>query len=282
MALLSLIESLSAAAGVSSKEIEGFCFALSGVSRKEDFKRIEELLRRHMLHKRSRVIPDFEAALLGGTRGEAGLVVISGTGSVVFGRSKSGKTKKVLGHGHLIGDPGSGYDLGIRGLRAILAAGEERGEKTKLGGRILDDLSLRNQEEIVPWLYSVEDAKQATARLAPTVLSAAEGGDKVAEGIVRTCAGELVDVAVFTAEHLGLTGERFDVVLSGGVLENNPGYFRLMETMVSERISGANPIRPEKEPAFGALVALLGRPESLPTEPSEADAGGQEECGPAR
>jgi len=267
--LLTLIECLCSGAGVSPEEIEGFCFALSGVSRAEDFRNIERLLRRRRIERKSKVIPDYEAALVGGTRKERGVVVISGTGSVVFGKNRSGKTKKVCGHGHLLGDPGSGYDIGIRALRAVIAAGEGRGEKTKLAARIVNEISLKGEEDIVPWLYSVDDPKLATARLAPTVISVAEEGDKVAGEILRSSAGELADVAMFAADSLGLTGEAFDVVLCGGVFENNPRYFHLMESVLSDRIPVANPVRAESEAAFGALVALLGRGSSTPTGKQE-------------
>jgi len=262
--LIALIESLSSAAGVSPKEIEGFCFALSGVSRAADFRNIEGLLREHLLLKKSKIIPDFEAALLGGTSKEEGLVVVSGTGSVVFGKNKSGKEKKVSGHGHLIGDPGSGYDLGIRSLRAVIAASEGRGEGTKLTAKILHEIGVKGEDEIVPWLYSIEDQKLAVARLAPTVISAAEEGDKVAGEITRSCALELAELAAFVVDYLGLTGQPLDIVLSGGVFENNPSYFRLMESVLSEKIPAAHPMRPENEPALGALVAVLGRPSPQP------------------
>jgi len=263
--LLSIIESLCSAAGVSPKEIQGFCFALSGVSRPRDFRSIEELLRRYLLHKRSKIISDAEAALLGGTARAEGIVIISGTGSVVFGRTASGKTMKIGGHGHLIGDPGSGYDLGIRALRAVLASAEGRAEKTKLTRKILDAIPLKAEDEIVPWLYALDDPKGAVARLAPAVIAAAEEADIVAGQILRAAAGELADLATFTARQLGLAEKPFDIVLSGGVFLKNPPYFDLMQSVLSDKISSANPVRPENEPAFGALVALLGRPTSSPT-----------------
>ncbi len=261
--LLTLIESLSSAAGLSPKEIAGFCFALSGVSRPADFRSIGEVLRRHLIHKKSKVIPDAEAALLGGTSKGFGLAIISGTGSVVFGKNRDAKTKKVSGHGHLIGDLGSGYDLGIRALRALLAAAEGSGERTKLTGRILDAIPLKGEDEIVPWLYALDDPKAPVARLAPVVIAAADHDDNVAGAILRSAAEELANLAAFTASHLGLTGEPHDVVLCGGVFQNNPSYFHLMQSVLLEKIPGANPMRPENEPAFGALVALLGRPGTL-------------------
>jgi N-acetylglucosamine kinase-like BadF-type ATPase len=282
--LLTLIESLCSAGGVSSKEIEGFCFALSGVSRPRDVGSIEEMLRRHLLHKKSKIISDAEAALLGGTSKEAGLAVISGTGSVVFGRNKSGKTKKIGGHGHLIGDPGSGFDIGIRALRAIIAATEGRGEKTKLSRSVLNApplAGLKGEDEIVPWIYSLDDPKVTIARLASTVIATSEARDAVAEEILRSAAEELAGLALFAARDLGLTEERFDVVLTGGVFLNNTAYFHLMQSILSETMPFANPMRPENDPAFGALVALLGRPATSQSDDAEDHSGTQNDSGSA-
>jgi N-acetylglucosamine kinase-like BadF-type ATPase len=240
------------------------------VSRPADFRSIEGILRRHLLHNKSKVIPDAEAALLGGTSRGVGIVVISGTGSVVFGRNRAGKTKKVSGHGHLIGDPGSGYDLGIRALRAILASAEGRVGKTKLTWNVLRAIPLGSEDEVVPWLYSQPDVKQVVARLAPTVIATAvQEHDPVAGEILRSATEELAGLVAFTARYLDLAEQPFDVVLSGGVFLNNPAYFSLMQSSLSAKISTANPIRPENDPAFGALVSLLGRPASSRKEGDE-------------
>ncbi len=275
--LLTLIESLCSAGGLSPKEIEGFCFALSGVSRPEDFKTIQAILRRHLIHERSKILPDFEAALLGGTSKGAGMVVMSGTGSVVFGRNGKGQTKKVGGHGHLVGDPGSAYDIGIKGLKAIIGASEGRTGKTLLRKKILQAASLKRVDDIVPWLHGADTPKVSVASLAPIVISAAQQKDEVAQDILRSAAAELADLAAFTANTLELDREPFDIVLSGGVFQNNPEYFRLMKSLLSETMALANPTEPENEPAFGALVALRGRPVPQPTGESTncAAASGQ-------
>jgi N-acetylglucosamine kinase-like BadF-type ATPase len=258
-ALFSLIESLCRSAGVSLEQVEGFCFALAGVSRPADHGTIGRVLRRHRIDGRSKVISDAEAALLGGTAKGVGVAVIAGTGSVVFGRNESGETKKVAGVGHLLGDPGSGYDVGIRGLRAVIAASEGRGEKTELSHALLNAISLEAVEMIVPWLYSLEDPKAAVAGLAPVVIACAERNDAAAGKILRDAAEELAEAVCFAVNWLGLSGAGLDIVLCGGVLENNATYFHLMESAISDTLPTARPVRPRNDAAFGALVALLGR-----------------------
>jgi N-acetylglucosamine kinase-like BadF-type ATPase len=105
--------------------------------------------------------------------------------------------------------------------------------------------------------------KRVVARLAPTVIAiAAQEHDTVAAEILRSATEELAGLAAFTATRLELSQKPFDVVLSGGVFLNNAPYFSLMQSSISAKISNANPIRPENDPAFGALVSLLGRPVS--------------------
>lgn len=100
---------------------------------------------------RTWVAPDATAAWLGAFLGRPGIVVIAGTGSVAVGGSP-GALHLVGGHGHLVGDEGSGYWIGRMALRAALAAAEGAGPLTWLGdalteaaGASLDELVLRVQ-----------------------------------------------------------------------------------------------------------------------------------------
>ena len=49
------------------------------------------------------------------------MVVIAGTGSIAVGVDADGRTARAGGWGHILGDEGSGYDLGHRGLNAATA-----------------------------------------------------------------------------------------------------------------------------------------------------------------
>src|SRR5947209_922696 len=49
---------------------------------------------------------DAEIALAGALSGEAGIVVVSGTGSIAFGKNDAGQTARTGGWGYLFGDEG--------------------------------------------------------------------------------------------------------------------------------------------------------------------------------
>src|SRR5262245_31536838 len=65
---------------------------------------------------------DLETALAAAPLEDAAarVLVLSGTGSCCFGVSAKGKKAKVGGWGHILGDKGSGYEIGLRGLKAVV------------------------------------------------------------------------------------------------------------------------------------------------------------------
>ena len=76
------------------------------------------------------------------------MLVLSGTGSCCFGRTWNGKTAKVGGWGHILGDKGSGFEIGLRALKAVVYYYDRDGEWSKLGQRILRKLAL-NEPDLV-------------------------------------------------------------------------------------------------------------------------------------
>jgi N-acetylglucosamine kinase-like BadF-type ATPase len=116
------------------------------------------------LARRLMVLSDAQAALLGALDGQPGVLVLSGTGSIVIGRDGRGRWKRTGGMGPLLGDEGSAFWLGREWLR-VTTAGE-------------DFLPARRL------VYS-SDPVARIAALAPRVLRSARRGDRRARRIVR-------------------------------------------------------------------------------------------------
>ena len=66
-----------------------------------------------------------------GDRRRPGVGAISGTGSNVFGVGADGRAWRAGGWGHLLGDEGSGYWLGIESIRAALRDREAPGPRPR-------------------------------------------------------------------------------------------------------------------------------------------------------
>jgi len=257
--LFDLLERLADGAGTRLDEVTRFCFALAGLWREADRRAIGGALQRHGILDRATLISDVEALLATGKPDEPAIAVVAGTGSVVVARDAAGRLHKVGGNGHLLDDAGSGYDLGISGLRAALEAHDGRGPQTVLTRVLLEATGLAEVSDVVPWLYALADQKREVAQLAPHVVEAAEGGDSVARAIVDRAAGELARWCTIAAQALSLVDRPVEVLLAGGLLGHNAGYTRLLGECVAVELPRAQVGSPAREAAQGAaLIALRG------------------------
>jgi len=75
---------------------------------------------------------DVEAAFHDAFPEGPGILLIAGTGSIAWLRSADDVTRRVGGWGQHIGDEGSGFALGIAGLRLVTHAADGRAGETRL------------------------------------------------------------------------------------------------------------------------------------------------------
>ena len=90
---------------------------------------------------------------------QAGILVISGTGSVIVGRSAGGKIGRAGGWGHWLGDHGSGYWLALTGLRAAIRELDRTGQPSTTLRRLLRRLKLKSPEQLVEWIAGATKAE---------------------------------------------------------------------------------------------------------------------------
>ncbi len=152
------------------------------------------------------------------------VVIISGTGSCCFGRNPEGKTAKVGGWGHFLGDRGSGYDLARQALSRVLTRYDETGLWPPLGARLLAALALNEPNDLVSWLFAASKAE--VAALSRHVFAAAAARDPVATRVVAEAARDLAQAATVCARRLRGKGRSVEFVLAGGVVGHQPDYAR--------------------------------------------------------
>jgi N-acetylglucosamine kinase-like BadF-type ATPase len=152
---------------------------------------------------RTRVAPDATTAWLGAFLGRPGIAVIAGTGSVAVGGSP-GALQRAGGHGHLVGDEGSGYWIGRMALRAALAAAEGAGPPTRLGGA-LTEAAGASLDELVLRIQRSPGDRTVLAGLAPVVGRCAgrPDEDQVAGSILAQAATALAGLAAALRQRLG-------------------------------------------------------------------------------
>jgi N-acetylglucosamine kinase-like BadF-type ATPase len=122
-----------------------------------------------------------------------GILVVAGTGSMAMGRAADGREARAGGWGAALGDEGSGWWLGLHGLRAVARAVDGRGPATTLRGALLEALGLQDPDAMIRWVDAA--SKGEVAALAPVVLRTANGGDAAARRLADEAARELAAAA---------------------------------------------------------------------------------------
>lgn len=245
------------------------CLGLAGAGRPDEQRTIAESLLEKGWADRVRVESDARIALAGAHRGKGGVIAIAGTGSIVLGRGQSGNWVRAGGWGPLLGDEAGAYDIAMRALRSVLAAYDGSGPETLLSRALLAELGLRGWTELVGRVYGGDLDRPTLARLAPTILRCAEGGDRVAIGVVRSAADGLAGQVAAVTRRLGI--DREDALsYAGGLLTGSS----LLRTHIEEalRCKGVRMrLRAARLPPVLGAVLLAWERVGSPLDESELD-----------
>ena len=158
---------------------------------------------------------DMVTALAGASIASTGVIVIAGTGSVAFGKNAAGETAHAGGWGYIMGDEGSGYDIGRKALRAASRAADGRGPDTSLQQTILSHFAVSGLRDVHQRVYSGALTRPQIAGLARVVAQDAAAGDAVALSILTNAGTHLADAALAVVQKLTLTAAT--IYTTGGV-----------------------------------------------------------------
>jgi N-acetylglucosamine kinase-like BadF-type ATPase len=233
------------------------CLGIAGVDRDDEARTVRSIMRRIAFKSRTLVVNDALIALVAGSGDGAGIAIIAGTGSIVYGRNGRGEAARAGGWGHMIGDEGSGYWIGREALAAVMRAADDRGPSTELTPEILAHFDVGDVSRLPRIVYDRAQPRTAVAALGPLVQRVTEQGDAVATRILERAAEELVLGARSVAARLEMRGDAFAFYLAGGM-------FRVVPWLVDELSRRLVEVAPrsqvevlEKEPATGAVWLAL-------------------------
>ena len=177
--------------------------------------------------------------------------IISGTGSMAVCRNHDGTISHTGGWGYILGDEGSGYSIGLNGIKAAIRAAENCAPETMLLAECLEYFSINNIYELIDLYYEKKVSRKKTAAFARTVSKCCENGDEVAKLILEHEANQLSQTA------LGLLkAKNKDIPLGlwGGVFQNNM-FFRHEFTKAMESNGFCNVKLIDFTPEIGAVFA---------------------------
>lgn len=200
-----------------------------------------------------RVCSDAVAGLAAGTKGvERGVVLISGTGTIALAMDAPKPPVRAQGWGALFGDVGSGYWIGVEGMRAHARAEDGLGPPTAISPAL--QAYVGQDADVLEWAYKDGSTDwERFAKLAPLVLDAHKAGDKVASDILeRAAQGLFESVKCAVSKQTGL-GSSFTLVLVGGILTHEGSALaQRIREMMEEEFPESVVTLPELEPHVAA------------------------------
>ena len=244
------------------------CLGIAGVDRDDDAEAVRGIMRRIGFKTRTLVVNDALIALVAGAGDRPGVVVVAGTGSIAYGRDGSARAARAGGWGYLLGDEGGGFWIGRSALMSVVREFDGRGPHTILTDLVLAEMQLGNPTELIHAIYVRGLHRYAIASIAPVVQRAADEGDAVAAEIVERAAWELAAAAASVITRLGMRGDAFPIVLSGGVFRGLPSLIGKVARRVAEVAPRSDVSQLTVEPALGAVTLALAAargPVAIPT-----------------
>src|SRR6478672_5563617 len=178
------------------------CLGMAGVDREDEARIVRGIMRRIGFNARTLVVNDALIALVASAGEAPGIVIIAGTGAIVYGRNAAGEAARAGGWGHMIGDEGSGYWIGREALAAVMRASDGRGPSTRLTAQILAHFKVADVSRLPRIVYDRDVPRVNVAALGPIVQRVAVEGDPVAVRILERAAEELVGAARSVATRL--------------------------------------------------------------------------------
>lgn len=237
--------------------IAAVMLGFAGAGRPVDQKRMYDGLRAMAAQRQiplKRVIVDSDAriALEGAFRGEAGMILIAGTGSIMFGKDANGNIHRVGGWGRFLGDEGSGYSIGREGLVALVQHYDGRGKATLLTKLVAERFHLTDQTIVTEVYKNNFDI----ASVAPLIFEAAERGDDVCDAIVNQAIDELLVHIKTMLPKLSVAG-RAKLAFIGGVIAHENILSGRLREKIEVEIARVSLQEPECSPVYGAVLMAL-------------------------
>ncbi|WP_010676532.1 N-acetylglucosamine kinase [Bacillus timonensis] len=227
--------------------------ALAGIDTENDEKEVNRVVLEAVKElsikiDRLQVENDCLSALLGSTQYKAGVLLIAGTGSIVFAHDANNRIVRSGGWGHRFGDEGSGYWIGKQAIKSVLKMQDGRGEDTLLAKLILRKFNFNKIEDLYNWAYSESYSVDDVGALATTVDEAFRLGDPVSKRILERAVEELLLLVNTAVNSAGIHQNEFDLILQGGVFQHNHYIKNQVRSRIQLSFPKVNMITTTEEP----------------------------------
>jgi glucosamine kinase len=210
------------AAGIAFDQITRTCVGASGAARPELAAIVRNILAQ-IISTPIDVVGDIQIALEAAFDRGPGVIVVGGTGSIAYGRSRTGETHRAGGWGFAIGDEGSAHWIGREAVKTVLRASDRQSAEAVAG-------SAPAKQLLRAWGVTTISGLARTANSIPPpdfaalFPAVAESPGELARQVLSSAGKELADVAAVVIRRLFARdeGATVPVAMIGGVFRYAP------------------------------------------------------------
>jgi glucosamine kinase len=230
------------------KNCRGIAAGIAGARNNTIKKAIADAMKRFLKFRRIIIETDTYIAYYGAFEGQDGIILINGTGSIIYGKIDR-KLYRIGGWGKILGDAGSGYSIGIEALKAA-TEDYDFNRKSKLTRELNKKFGI-NKDTILKKVYQENFEAQ---KLTPFIFQLAEKSDKTCRKIIDR---STLDLLSLITTFLSVFGKRKKIKLAfiGSVLENKNLLSRKLKKLIRNKFRRRIELSVKKfTPEYGAYL----------------------------
>ena len=249
-ALADAVHGALASAGLSADDVKSVCAGVAGAGSPDAAAKIREIIAALLPKAELQVVGDTAVALAAEFQDGPGVVCISGTGSIAFGRNERCELARAGGWGRFVSDEGSGHWIGQRAISECLHA-LDMGRSSRLITLVMHHWHIATREQLVQCCN--RDQVPNFADLFPLVEAANLDGDLLACEILTAAGTGLARVAQVVLRRLWVGRSRVEIAVTGRVFTNSPRVCQVFSNVIRSDRPEVSVRVSEREPYMGAL-----------------------------
>lgn len=241
--------------GVSVAEIAWATCAFAGAGRPQEKKLANAVISEIGIENFS-LLTDGELLYYAFFGEDRGVLVAAGTGSICIVMDRNRQLRQIGGWGYLLGDEGSGFEIGKNAVREVLRELESDEPTSPFSQKLINFYQVGSKLDLVSSVYTASNKQKHVAASAKFVCDLASSGDSTAQQIVEAAADGLLKFVLSAITKLDAKPP-YKLALAGGILQGKSSVLQALKLKAQSKKLNLHYVNPKLQPAAAAILHAI-------------------------